>query len=43
MLNFGPRPRFTELKSPWAGVPILAHSSAVVNEGAELLKILENP
>ena len=44
ILNFGSRPKFTEIKSPWAGVPILAHSSAVANEGAELLKILaENP
>jgi uncharacterized protein len=42
LLNFGSLPRFTEIRSPWAGVPILAHSSAVVNEGAELLKILEN-
>lgn len=40
MLTFGKMPVFTEIKSPYSGIPILQHSSAIVNEGAELLKIL---
>ena len=39
MLNFGTKPKFTELKSPVSGFPILHHSSAIANEGAELFKI----
>lgn len=40
ILSFGRKPKFTEIKSPVSGIPILQHSSAVVNEGAELLKII---
>jgi predicted deacylase len=39
ILNFKDEPDFLEIKAPKNGYVILQHSSAVVNEGAELIKI----
>jgi predicted deacylase len=38
--QFGPKPRAVEVRSPVNGIVSLNHSSSIVHEGAELIKIL---
>ena len=40
ILTFGKRPLFKEIRAPFAGYTILHHSSAVVHEGAEIVKLV---
>lgn len=40
ILTFGKRPLFKEIRAPFVGYTILHHSSAVVHEGAEIVKLV---